>query len=181
MMFIVAFDFIALLYGEAWLPSSQFLRILIIYTTLRPLQDNAVNILLAMGKPQLTMRINVIQLVVLTILGLPFTLIWGAIGTSIAVVLAFGPGLAIAYYDITKIISFKPLSSIVPPMLVFLIVLAGYVVLNHLTHIGQAPLLQRFIAKSVYSFTAFFFLLFVLQPRVTQERFTYFISLIKQS
>jgi O-antigen/teichoic acid export membrane protein len=95
MMFIVVPDFITLLYGKAWLPSSQFLTILIIYATMRPLQDNAVNILLAMGKPQLTTRINVIQLVVITILGLPFTLIWVAIGTSIAVVLRFRLGLTV--------------------------------------------------------------------------------------
>jgi O-antigen/teichoic acid export membrane protein len=181
MMFIIAPDLIALLYGEAWLPSSQFLRILIIYTTLRPLHENAGTLLMAIGKPQLTTRFNVIQLVILTILGFPFTLIWGAIGTSLAVVLAFIPGLIMAYYDVAKVISYKPLSSIVPPILVCSIIVAGYALLNQLTPLSQVTLLLRFITKSVYALTSFFFLLYVFQPRVTRERFFYLFTLMRKS
>jgi PST family polysaccharide transporter len=181
MMFIVAPDLIVLLYGETWLPSSQFLRILIIYTTLRPLHENAGILLTAIGKPHLTTKFHIIQLVILTILGLPFTLIWGAIGTSVAVVLAFVPGLILAYFDIAKVISYRPLSSITPPLVVCFIIVAGYALLNQFTPLSQASLLLRFIAKSFYAFTSFFFLLFVFQPRVTRERFLYLFTLMRKS
>jgi O-antigen/teichoic acid export membrane protein len=180
-MFIVAPDLIVLLYGEAWLPSSQFLRILIIYTTLRPLLENASTLLMAIGKPHLTTRFNVIQLIILTIIGLPFTLIWGAFGTSIAVVLAFGPGLIVAYYDIVKVIPFKPLSSILTPVLICLITTAGYLLLDHFTPIRQMDLSLRVIIKSVYTLTSFFFLLYVFQPRVTRERFFYLFALMRKT
>jgi len=136
---------------------------------------------MAIGKPQLTTRFNVIQLVILTILGFPFTLIWGAIGTSLAVVLAFIPGLIMAYYDVAKVISYKPLSSIVPPILVCSIIVAGYALLNQLTPLSQVTLLLRFITKSVYALTSFFFLLYVFQPRVTRERFFYLFTLMRKS
>jgi polysaccharide transporter, PST family len=180
-LFITTPDLITLIYGESWLPSVPFLRILIIYTTLRPLHENAATLLMAVGKPHLTTRFHVIQLVILAILGFPFTLIWGAIGTTIAVVLAFIPGLVIAYYDITRVISYRPLSSIVPPALVCVIVLVGYLILNQVTPLGQAPLLLRFMVKCIYAFTSFFLLLYVFQPNVTRERVTYIISLIRQS
>ena len=180
-IFIVAPDLIVLLYGVTWLPSVPFLRILIIYTALRPLLENASTLLMALGKPHLTTRFNVIQLIILTIIGLPFTLIWGALGTSIAVVLAFGPGLIVAYYDIVKVIPFKPLSSILPPALICLITTAGYFLLDHFTPVRQMDLSLRVISKSVYTLTTFFFLLFIFQPRITRERISYIITLIRQS
>ena len=180
-IFIVAPDLIVLLYGVTWLPSVPFLRILIIYTALRPLLENASTLLMALGKPHLTTRFNVIQLIILTIIGLPFTLIWGAFGTSIAVVLAFGPGLIVAYYDIVKVIPFKPLSSILPPALICLITTAGYFLLDHFTPVRQMDLSLRVISKSVYALTTFFFLLFIFQPRITRERISYIITLIRQS
>jgi len=181
MMFIVAPDLIVLLYGVTWLPSVPILRILIIYTALRPLLENASTLLMALGKPHLTTRFNVIQLIILTIIGLPFTLIWGTIGTSLAVVLAFIPGLIVAYYDIIKVIPFKPLSSILPPALICLITTAGYFLLNHFMPVRQMDLSLRVISKSVYALTTFFFLLFIFQPRITRERISYIITLIRQS
>jgi len=180
-IFIVAPDLIVLLYGVTWLPSVPILRILIIYTALRPLLENASTLLMALGKPHLTTRFNVIQLIILTIIGLPFTLIWGTIGTSLAVVLAFIPGLIVAYYDIIKVIPFKPLSSILPPALICLITTAGYFLLNHFMPVRQMDLSLRVISKSVYALTTFFFLLFIFQPRITRERISYIITLIRQS
>ncbi len=181
MMFIVAPDLIVLLYGETWLPSSQFLRILIIYTTLRPLHENAGHLLMAIGKPQLTTKSHVIQLTLLAILGLPLTLLWGAIGTSLAVLLAFVPGLVIVYYNIAQSISFKPLSGIMPPLMICFIIVLGYFFLNQWSSFNQLILPLRCIAKIVFSGLSFFVLLYIFQPKATRERFLYLIDLTKKS
>lgn len=180
-LFITAPDLIIFLYGSPWLPSVDFLQILILYTTLRPLQENAGIILMALGKPHLTTRFNVIQLVVLAIIGLPFTLIWGAIGTSIAIVIAFAPGLVIAYYDVAKVIPFRPLSNILPSAFICLITFAGFLLLNKFIPISQMVISLRVIIKIVYTLSTFFFLLFIIQPRVTRERISYIMTLIRQS
>lgn len=180
-MFIAAPDLIVLLYGESWLPCSQFLRILIIYTTLRPLHENAVNLLFAIGKPHLTTRFHGVQLILLVILGLPLTLVWKAIGTCIAVVLAFLPGLIMAYYDIAKLIPYKPLSNMVPAAMASLITVTCYVILNQIIPLGDAPIPNRLAIKVIFSFVLFSFLLYIFQPKVARDRLLYIISLIKQS
>mgnify|MGYP005839920733 CR=1 FL=1 len=181
MMFITAPNLIALLYGETWLPSSRFLRILIIYTALRPLHENAAILLTAVGKPQLATRFSVLQLFFLMTLGFSFTLMWGAMGTSVAVVIAFLPGLVLAYYDISKNIPFRPLSTIVLPMGLCLFIGIAYVVVYPLTALDKWPLITQFLAKTLYAFGAFFSLLTLLQPKVTRERLLYLTTLIKQS
>lgn len=87
-IFITAPELLTVLYGERWLPSVPYLRVLVAIAVVRPLWMNANQLFVALGKPKLTLKYNIIQLGILAPLGLTFTLQWGALGTATAVGLA---------------------------------------------------------------------------------------------
>lgn len=178
-MFIAAPDMIVLLYGETWLPSAHLLRILVVYTTLRPLHENAVKLLMAVGKPQITTKFYGLQLALLIILGLPFTLMWGAVGTGLAVVAAFLPGLFMAYYSVARFISFRPYSAFFLPILASAITATGYFYLNQSASLHQLSIAWRLVVKCGYAFTGCLLLLYLFEPGPVHRRISYIISLLR--
>ena len=173
LLFIIAPDLVALLYGERWMPSALFMRILVVYSVVRPLSDNAGALFIATGKPGLMTKFTLLQVLVLLAAGLPLTLTWGAVGTSVAVGLAFGVGLILVYRSITRAIPVKLWSILGLPALVSLLTLTGYLALSRLTGLNDMALPIRIVLKATYAVTTFFTLTFITQPRSTLERIHY--------
>jgi O-antigen/teichoic acid export membrane protein len=172
-IFITAPDLITLLYGERWLPSVLFLRILIVYAVVRPLWDNAGTFFIATGKPKYPLKFVSIQVLLLACAGLPLTLIWGAIGTCIAVGLAFALGIVLIYRIVVHQITINLLQEFGIPALVCILTLLGYLALMTLTSVNELPLLSRVLFKSVYAIVTFFIVTLIFQPRATFERVAY--------
>ncbi len=172
-IFITAPDLIRLLYGDRWLPSSLFLRILVVYAVMRPLWENAGSLFIAIGKPRLTTRFTIIQALVLAIAGLPLTMVWGALGTCAAVGMAFVTGLVLTYRQLAREIPIRILQTIGLPALIAALVVLGYWILNPLVGLNDYPLVVRVAAKAGYALVAFFGMMVITQPRRTIERAAY--------
>ncbi len=170
---ITAPDLIRLLYGDRWLPSTLFLRILVVYAVMRPLWENAGSLFIAIGKPVLTTRFTFIQALILAVAGLPLTILWGALGTCVAVGMAFVAGLVLTYRQLAREIPVRVLETLGWPAAIAALVALGYWVLNPLVGLNDFPLIVRVAVKSAYAFAGFFGLMVLLQPRATMERVTY--------
>jgi len=172
-IFVTAPDLIVLLYGERWLPSVVFLRILVLVSALKPVWDNASTLFAAIGRPRLSLAFMGVQVGMLALAGLPLTLAFGALGTCAAVGLAFAVGLVGAYMTLRREIAFRPEAGFVFPVLVSLLIVAGYMALNRLTDINVLSVPVRVGIKSLYTVGAYFGLIFLLQPRPMWERLLY--------
>ncbi len=172
-IFITAPDLIRLLYGDRWLPSTLFLRILVVYAVMRPLWENAGSLFIAIGKPLLTTRFTVIQALVLAIAGLPLTILWGALGTCAAVGMAFVTGLVLTYRQLAREIPIHLVRAVGLPAAIAVLVVLGYWILNPLVGLNDFPLFVRVAVKSAYALAGFFGMMILTQPRTTIEHVTY--------
>jgi len=172
-LFITAPDLIVLLYGERWLPSALFLRILVVISVARPFWENAGSLFIGLGRPELTTRFTLIQALVLAITALPLTLIWNATGTCFAVGLAAIAGVALIYHNMQAEISLHPWSVLSGPALAAGLATLGYVAFSRLTGLNDLWLWIRVLVKVIYAATAFVGLIFLIQPSVTRERLQY--------
>ncbi len=70
-------------YTEKWLPMVRLLQILSIYGIFRVISISCRDLLHAIGRPELLIKLNLVQLVILVVLSIPVTLNYGVIGLSI--------------------------------------------------------------------------------------------------
>jgi O-antigen/teichoic acid export membrane protein len=172
-IFIAAPDMISLLYGEEWLPATIFLRILVVFAFIQPLWENATQLFVAIGKPRLSAVLMWAQVITLAVCGLPLTLLWGALGTCVAVAIAFAVGLFLIHHHISSEIDVNIGRALAVPLLISMMTLMGYLGLNYLTSLNELPLLARFLLKSSYATITFFGLMFLLQPSSTLGQVLY--------
>ncbi|RME85936.1 MAG: polysaccharide biosynthesis protein [Caldilineae bacterium] len=177
---ITAPDLLTFLYTARWLPSTLFLRILVLFALVRPLMMNANTFFIAIGKPGLTARYNLVQLAVLAIAGYPLTLHRGALGTSVAVGMMLAAGVALSYRRMAREIGVNLLRFLLPPAAIALLILALYWWLNRNTGLTALPLPLRVVLKGLYAFLAFGLGTLALQPRSTRERLRYVWRLLRQ-
>ena len=179
-LIVTAPDLLTLLYTARWLPSTLFLRILVIFALVRPLMLNANTFFIAVGKPNLTVRYNLVQLAVLALAGYPLTVRWGALGTALAVGLMLSVGVALSYRRMAQEIGANLLRFLAGPALAGGILLAGYWWLNRNTGLTELPLAVRVAVKGLYAVGGFGALTFLLQPRQSRERLGYVLRLARR-
>jgi lipopolysaccharide exporter len=178
-IFIAAPDLVTLLYGERWLPSVPYLRILVLISALRPLWENACSLFVAIGKARITLTLTLIQVLTLAAAGLPMTIAWGAMGACLAVASAFGIGMIIIYYALTHEIPLKLSSVFGVPILVSVLTVLGYMALNRMTPLNGLSVPVRVGIKGSLAITAYFGFTLMLQPHIMRERVAYIWRLLK--
>ena len=172
-LFITAPDLITFLYTDRWLPAVPYVRILVLASAVRPLWENAGSYLIAVGKPHLTTRFTVLQVLVLGASGVPLTLAFGAIGTCIAVGLAVLAGIALVYRYLSREIHVQLKSLVGLPLLISAFILVGYVLANRYTPIDMLAVPLRLVIKAAYVSIVFFGTTYILHPLATRERIAY--------
>lgn len=172
-IFVTAPDLIRLLYGERWLPSLVYLRLLVIIAAAKPVWDNATVLFTAIGKPGLSLRLITAQVGVLVALGVPLTWIWGGVGTCVAVGFAFAIGLLGAYIYLRREIGFRLDISMLIPILVSALTVLASMLLNRMTDIQTFSVPLRVVVKAFWVLLFYFGLNFMLQPRLMLERLGY--------
>lgn len=170
---ISAPDFIRLLYGERWLPSAPLLRILAAVAVVRPIWDNATALLAAIGQARRTVVVACVQLVALLLAGWPLTILWGPLGTALAVGLSFAVGVTVLYILLRGRISLHFISIFGAPIMAAVATMAVYVVLNRAMDMNGIALWLRVLGKGAYAVLAFFAFLFIIQPDETHARVRY--------
>jgi len=86
-IFIIAGDFIKVVYGDKWLPAVAALQVLCFYGLNRALLGTTETLYLAAGKPEIRTKLNLLQLVLMAALMYPLTMRYGIVGTAIAAML----------------------------------------------------------------------------------------------
>lgn len=177
-LFVTAPDLLVFLYGERWLPSAPFLRLLALVSIVRPLWENAGALFFALGKPQQTLRLTAIQAIILATVGLPLTLIYGAVGTAVAVGVAFLGGLVLMYRNLHSQIPIAWRTTLGVPFLAGSLTLLGSLMLSSGGGLNAWPLWLRVVIKLLGTFGLFLLISFLLQPRTSKQRFQYIYNLL---
>jgi lipopolysaccharide exporter len=179
-LIIAAPDLLALLYGPNWLPSMPFLRLLAAYSIVRPIIENMGGLFIAIGKPQITTRVTILQVIVLAVVGLPVTLAFGAIGTSLVVGLALTVGMVLIYLSLRQIVPIHMFRLFGVPLLAAGATIIGYIAIEYLGDLNAAPLLWRTVFKVIYTGCAFYGLVLLMQFKPTLQRLDYVSRLLRQ-
>ena len=173
MLCIAAPDLITFLYTSYWLPAVPYLQILALVSAIRPMWENAGTLLIAIGKPKLSTRFTVIQVLILGITGVPLTLAFGVIGTCAAVSIAIITGITLVYRYLSHEIELNLWPVVGIPIMICAAILIGYAIIDQTTLISSLPIILRLIVKITYAGIAFYGLNYLIQPATTRERLSY--------
>ncbi|MCE5208532.1 MAG: oligosaccharide flippase family protein [Chloroflexi bacterium] len=95
---LVAPEFIRIVLGEKWMPMLMTFRLMLPFTMFDPLKQMMAHLFVAVGKPEVIVKIRLIQVIILVVslfaLGLPF----GIEGVAIAVDIMMVAGIAMILY-----------------------------------------------------------------------------------
>lgn len=180
-IFVSAPDFMRLLYGDRWLPSAVLLRALIGYSVLRPLLDDTGTLFTAIGQPKRITTVLVVQAVTLIVAGVPLTLGYSALGTAMAVGLAFGVGIFLTYRFVSRTIPIQLERLFLPTTFSAIASIAFYYLFAHLIDLNRLPLYLSVAIKSGIAMIAFFAFLFLLERGSIFERIAYVLRLLRGS
>jgi len=172
-VFVVAPDLILFLYGEKWGGAVIFVRLLVVYSLFRPLWNGAGAYFTATGKPGKMITWNTVQVGVLVAAGLPFTVMWGAIGTCIAVILANTTGTVLVCRSLSREASLKLGSILLVPALACIPALVFFCSAEHYGYMATLPVFLRILIKSAATVTSFYFFVVLVRPKETKERVVY--------
>ncbi len=169
-LFLTAPDLVRLLYGERWLPAAPFVRVLALFAVVQPVWENASQLCVALGKPRLPLRFMGVQAALLALAGLPLTLWGGAAGTCGAVALAFVVGLLLIGRALRHELSLHLGRALALPLLLALVLGAGYLPLAEAVGLHSLPLPWRVLLVGGYACGGCWGLLLLLRPRATVAR-----------
>lgn len=105
-IFISAPEFTRIILGEKWMPMVPAMQVLALWGLIRSLGSTQSPLLYAIGKPQIITKIHFLQAILLISIIYPFTIKWGILGASLAVLLTslINPiGYYAYYYILNKI------------------------------------------------------------------------------
>ena len=179
-IFVAAPDLVRYLYGSRWADSALYLRFLVVYAAMGPLLSDAGWMFIAVGRPRLSVRVSLAQVVTLAALGLVLTMTHGVVGTCLAVGATFVVGLVLTYRYVVQLISLSIWSSLGVPGIASLLTLGGYALsIRAIDPNAHWPLAIAIVVKIAYAACAYLVALFVLQPRETVARTAYVLRLAR--
>ncbi|MDJ1420745.1 MAG: lipopolysaccharide biosynthesis protein [Candidatus Methanoperedens sp.] len=103
-IFIIAEDFIKVVYGDKWLPAVAALQVLCFYGLSWSLISTTENLYLAAGKPEVRTKFKLLQLILMSVLMYPLTMRYGIFGASIAAMLPSTLIMFLTFREAGKII-----------------------------------------------------------------------------
>jgi len=101
-IFFLAPDFTRIFLGEKWMPMVPALQVLTLWGLIRSLGAIAGCLWQAVGKPQISTYFHIAKLILLAVFIYPFTIRWGILGTSLAVVVESLPIHLFGYIVVAK-------------------------------------------------------------------------------
>jgi O-antigen/teichoic acid export membrane protein len=178
-IFVTAPDLIVFLIGEQWLPSAIFLRFLVIFSLIRPLQDDIGGLLIALGKPHLVSISAWIQSFVLIIVATILTWMFGAVGTAIGVGIAFIIGCALFYVWVARAVDIPWGRALVLPMGMTALTIALYLWVVAWLDWNALALPVRLGLKAGLTLVVFYGLTLLTQAKLFFERARYVWQLVR--
>ena len=141
-------EFIEVILGAKWIPSTTSMQILCIAGLCQALGILDRDIINSKGLPKINTKIDFVYLVVITSLLYPFVKFWGIIGGSLAVLVSAILVKSVQFFIVKRIIKVKIkeiLKTLVVPMSCALIMLASIIVMRQQLSKTSFYTWQRFI------------------------------------
>lgn len=88
LIFILSPELTKIFLGEKWMPIVPIMQVLVLAGLIRSIAATTGSVFLAIGKPKLDTKLQIIRLLILVTLIYPLAIKWGILGVSIAVVLS---------------------------------------------------------------------------------------------
>lgn len=114
---VLSHDFTSIFLGNKWLPMVPTLQILALVGLLTSLGSTAGPVFYSLNKPKIITNLQIIQLIILSILIIPFTFKWGLVGTTSSLLIATFLTSVIEVRRIVKIMELKVINVINPLIL----------------------------------------------------------------
>ncbi|MCA9951640.1 MAG: oligosaccharide flippase family protein [Anaerolineales bacterium] len=118
---LIAPEFIHLIIGDKWLPFLEAFRLMLLFTMLEPVKLTISYLFVAVGKPEIVVRIRLIQLVVLGIGLFVMGLLWDIAGVALAVDLMLFIGIALLLWRAREFVDISVRKLFQAPLLALLI------------------------------------------------------------
>jgi PST family polysaccharide transporter len=180
-LFIAAPEFVRLLYGDKWLPAAALIRLLVVYASLRPLLDDTGALFVSIGQPGRITAVLVMQALVLVLAATPLTLVYGVVGTTLGVGLAFIVGIALTYRFVARTLPIRLLPLFGPAGIAAAVSLGVGIWLNQSSVTGGWPLAVQVVFKGGCTAVVFVLVALLLQGRSAVERLRYLLGLLRRA
>ena len=144
MIFILAPHVTEIFLGEKWMPMVPAMQALALFGLLRSIEATAENLLVGVGKPRISTKLQFLELILLSLLIYPFTVRWGILGTCLAVIsFKLGGNILFVYiiFRITKCSIWNWVRVMAIPLVNTLIMLLAVTGLNHALGGMTAPII----------------------------------------
>ncbi|MCX7840456.1 MAG: polysaccharide biosynthesis C-terminal domain-containing protein, partial [Anaerolineae bacterium] len=162
-----------------WLPSAILLRFLVGYAVLRPLLDDTGALFTAIGKPERITTVLVVQAITLIIIGTVLTLAFAAIGTAIAVGIAFVVGIALTYRFVSRTLPIDLPRVFAPSFIAAMLSILLYWLVARTFDLNVLPLIVRVAVKGALVVAFYGALLLALERGAFIARVTYIARLMQ--
>nr|WP_319775852.1 oligosaccharide flippase family protein [uncultured Sphaerochaeta sp.] len=177
-VYAAAPELVSVLYGERWLPSVPFVRIILLCYITRPITENANSLFTAMGRPELATWSTGLEAVIILAAGLLGTFLAGLNGTLAAIVLTYLTGLVVRMVFVSRLISLTFRETLLVPAIgAGAGLLALHLVVNTVNLTAWHSVVLLFV-KPIFITLVFYTVQLILQPGLTIERSRYTLSLM---
>lgn len=178
LLYIIAPEFIYLFLGDKWVGVIPLLRLLVIYSVLRSIEDDCGALLFGLGKPRIVTQITLIQSALMLSMGAVFVYFWQAKGASIFVDFMSAVGVIIIYKRLSNFIEVEYRKNFIAPLLSSAV--ATLLTWLCLRNFVIPNLICRLILKIVLFSLAYVFVLVSLTKNELKNKFRYILGIIKE-
>lgn len=127
-LFLISPVFVRLVLGEKWLPAITVFRFMLAYTLLDPIKATVGHLFISIGRPNLLVRIRLIQLIALVIGLVTLGSLYGITGVAISATIMVVTGISILLWNAREHIDFSLLRLFGVPIVALVIgVVTGYI------------------------------------------------------
>lgn len=178
-LFFTAREFTLVLIGEKWLPMVPIFKLLILYSFLRAIFDDAGAFLTAIGKPQIVSKYISLQAAILLILTPILVKALNVDGAAISLDVVMLLGVVIAYYCVSKKISLSLLSVFVPSFVSAAVATLFYLIVSNWYNFDTLIPLISLVLKGAVISGVYALISLMIEGKKIKEDATYFLRSMK--
>lgn len=179
MLFFTAREFTLVLIGEKWLPMVPIFKLLILYSFLRAIFDDAGAFLTAVGKPQIVSKYISLQAILLLILTPILVKASNVDGAAISLDVVMLLGVVLAYYYVSKRISLSISRAFLPSLISAVLAILFYLVAATWYNFDALNPPMALVAKGALIGGGYLVVALLIEGKNIQEDVAYFLKSMK--
>lgn len=151
-LFLIAPEFIRILIGERWLPMLMAFRLMLPFTLFDPMKKTMANLFIAVGKPEITVKIRAVQLTVMVVGMYLLGNLWGIEGVALSVDVMMLVGITLVLIRAKEFVDYSLKNFFLTPFIAMVISLALGFAFDQLVSPILPDILSALIEISIFSF-----------------------------